>query len=66
MADEASLFVVTATSCGDCNRTAAAVFDHPPSEAEIESVSKSIGGMFCISTAVYRGAVNQVAEEVEE
>ena len=57
------LYVVVATSCNNCDAQGVGVFDHQPTEDEINAVDLSIGGMFCIQTNTYKVAINSTSEE---
>ncbi len=52
------VWIVVATACSECNIIGAVAFDHEPSTQEVESVTGSIGGMYCISTNTFRLQVN--------
>ena len=47
------MFVVVCTSCRDCNSQAVAVFEKEPTPEQVDEVSESIGGMWCIQSKIY-------------
>jgi len=59
------MWIVVAISCSDCNSMAVASFDHRPSEDEVNAVSKTIGGMYCITEYIFESQLNGESVEKE-
>ena len=58
------IWVVLATSCANCNTIALGVYEHEPNEADIATVNKAAGGMFCLSNQIVKSEINQAVVAV--
>jgi hypothetical protein len=52
------VWVVVAVSCTDCNAVGVQVFDHEPTEPEVEMCRKAAGGMYCFNVHPFKCDVN--------
>ena len=55
------MFVVVCTSCRACNLQAVAIFDSEPTQEQVDEVSESIGGMWCIHSEIYDVSDGEIA-----